>query len=51
MALPNILMVFLMAGIVGKETQHYVYDGNIDEEVDDKIHTLEDQSVFVRKKA
>ena len=51
MALPNILMVFLMAGIVGKETQHYVYDDNIDEEVDDKIHTLEDQSVFVRKKA
>lgn len=51
MALPNILMVFLMAGIVGKETQHYVYDGNIDEDVNDKIHTLEDQSVFVRKKA
>ena len=32
MALPNIIMVFLVAGAVGKETQYYVYDGHIEEE-------------------
>ena len=37
MALPNIVLVFLVAGAVGKETQHYVYDGNIDEVCDDPI--------------
>ena len=37
MALPNIILVFLVAGTVGKETQHYVYDGNIDEECTDPI--------------
>ena len=51
MALPNILMVFLLTRTVAKETQHYVYDGNIDEPLEGEIHTLEDQSVFVRKKA
>ena len=51
MALPNILMVLLCAGMVGKETQHYVYDGNIDEELRADIHELPEQSVFTRKKA
>ena len=51
MALPNILMVFLCAGMVGKETQHYVYDGNIDEEVEDSVPELEEKSVFLRNKA
>ncbi len=37
MALPNIILVFLVAGTVGKETQHYVYDGNIDEKCTDPI--------------
>ncbi len=37
MALPNIILVFLAAGTVAKETQHYVYDGNIDEECNDPI--------------
>ena len=51
MALPNILMVLLCAGMVGKETQHYVYDGNIDEELRADIHELPEHSVFTRKKA
>ena len=51
MALPNILMVFLCAGMVGKETKHYVYDGNIDEELKTEIHELPEKSVFLRKKA
>ncbi len=51
MAIPNIIMVLLMAGIVAKETKHYVYDGNIDEELDCELHVLEDKSVFLRKKA
>ena len=51
MALPNILMVILCAGMVAKETQHYVYDGNIDEPLDEPIPTVEDKSAFLRKKA
>lgn len=31
MALPNIVVVVLLCGIVAKETKHYVYDKNIDE--------------------
>lgn len=51
MALPNIVMVFLMTGMVAKETQYYVYEGNIEEVYEEKIHTLEERSVFLRKKA
>ncbi len=51
MALPNIAMVFLCTGMVAKETQHYVYDGHIDEEVTDHVPELEEKSVFLRKKA
>lgn len=51
MAIPNIIMVFVMTGMVAKETQHYVYDGNIDEEYKEEIHTLEEKSAFLRKKA
>ena len=51
MAVPNIIMVFVMAGVVADGTQHYVYDGNINEEYEEEIPTLEDKSVFLRKKA
>lgn len=51
MAIPNIIMVILTTGMVAKETQHYVYDGNIDEVCEEEIHELEDKSVFLRKKA
>lgn len=51
MALPNILMVILCTGMVARETKHYVYDGNIDEQCIEKAPTLEEKSVFLRKKA
>ena len=51
MAIPNIIMVLLCTGMVAKETQHYVYDGNIDEEYDHHAPTLEEKSVFLRKTA
>ena len=51
MAIPNIIMVLLCTGMVAKETQHYVYDGNIDEEYDHHAPTLEEKSVFLRNKA
>ena len=51
MALPNIAIVFLCAGMVGKETQYYVYEGHIDEQVEEEVHELEEKSVFLRKKA
>ena len=31
MAIPNILVVLALSGLVARETKHYVYDGNIDE--------------------
>lgn len=51
MSIPNILMVLVMTGVVAKETQHYVYDGNIEEECKEPIPTLEEKSVFLRKTA
>ena len=51
MSIPNIIMVLVMTGMVAKETQHYVYDGNIEEECSDEIPTLEEKSVFLRKTA
>ena len=51
MAIPNIIMVFVMAGVVAKGTEYYVYGGHIDEPQHDEIVTLEDKSVFLRKKA
>ena len=50
MAIPNIIMVLLCTGMVAKETQHYVYDGNIEEEYDHETPTLEEKSVFLRTK-
>ena len=31
MALPNIIVVLLLSGLVARETRHYVYEGNLDE--------------------
>ena len=51
MAIPNIIMVLLCTGMVAKETQHYVYDGNIDEEDSHHAPTLDEKSAFLRNKA
>ncbi|MEF2655556.1 MAG: amino acid carrier protein [Eggerthellaceae bacterium] len=32
MAIPNIIMVLLLSGLIARETKHYVYDDNLDEE-------------------
>ncbi len=31
MAIPNLIVILLLSGVIVKETRHYVYDGNIDE--------------------
>ena len=41
MALPNVIAVLALSGIIAKETQHYVYDGNLDEIDDREIPTDE----------
>ena len=32
MAIPNIIVILLLSGMIARETKHYVYDGNLDEE-------------------
>ncbi len=32
MAVPNIIVVLLLSGMIARETKHYVYDGNLEEE-------------------
>lgn len=41
MAVPNIIVVLLLSGIIAKETRHYVYEGNLDEAYDVEIPKLE----------
>lgn len=48
MALPNIGMVIACAGMVGRETRHYVYEGRIDEEAPESAPVVEDRGAFVR---
>ncbi len=37
MAVPNIVAILLLAGLIARETRHYVYDGHLDEVNDDPI--------------
>ncbi len=32
MAIPNIIVILLLSGMIARETKHYVYDGRLDEE-------------------
>ena len=41
MAIPNIIVVLLLSGMIARETRHYVYDGNLDEPDDAPIPQLE----------
>ena len=41
MAIPNIIVVLLLSGMIARETRHYVYDGNLDEFDDTPIPQLE----------
>ena len=40
MAIPNIIVVLVLSGLVARETRHYVYDDNLDEESGDEIPTV-----------
>ena len=37
MAVPNIIVVLLLSGLIARETHHYVYSGNLDEASTDEI--------------
>ncbi len=41
MAIPNIIVVLILSGLIAKETKHYVYDKNLDEKDDTEIPLLE----------
>lgn len=43
MALPNIVCVLLLSGMIAKKTKHYVYDGNLDETDTTEIPQLTDK--------
>lgn len=41
MAIPNIIMVLLLSGLIAKETKHYVYERNLDERDETPIPQLD----------
>ena len=41
MALPNIIMVLMLSGLIARETDHYVWKGNLDEKVAEPTPALE----------
>ena len=41
MAIPNIVMVLLLSGMIARETKHYVYEGNLDEAYEEEIPIVE----------
>ena len=41
MAIPNIIAILLISGLIARETKYYVYDGNLDEPFDEPIPTVE----------
>ncbi len=43
MAIPNIIMVLLLSGLIARETRHYVYEGNLDERDEAPIPQLENK--------
>ncbi len=41
MAIPNIIMVLLLSGLIARETRHYVYEGNLEERDETPIPQLD----------
>ncbi|MCI2241662.1 alanine/glycine:cation symporter family protein [Adlercreutzia faecimuris] len=41
MALPNIIAILLLSGLIARETRHYVYEGHLDEVCERPIPVLE----------
>lgn len=40
MAVPNIIVVLLLSGLIARETRHYVWEKNLDEKDDTPIPTV-----------
>ena len=40
MAIPNIIVVLAISGLIARETKHYVYEDNLDEVADDPIPVM-----------
>ncbi len=43
MAIPNIILILLLSGQIARETKHFVYDGHLDETVEQDIPRYEDK--------
>ena len=41
MAIPNIILILALSGMIAKETKHYVYDGNLDEKWEEDIPVVQ----------
>ncbi len=41
MAVPNIIVVLLLSGLIARETKHFVWDDNIDEKVEEDLPVME----------
>ncbi len=41
MAIPNIIAVLLLSGMIARETKHYVYEDNLDEAFDEPVPIVE----------
>ena len=39
MAIPNIIVILLLSGMIARETKHFVYDGHLDEEYAEPVPT------------
>ena len=41
MAIPNIILILLLSGMVARETKHYIYEDHLDEKVEEDIPIIE----------
>ena len=46
MAIPNIIVILLLSGMIARETKHYVYDGHLDEEYAEPVPRLHKTPIF-----
>ena len=44
MAIPNIIMVLMLSGLIAKETKHYVYDGHLHDDYPEDVPTIQTRS-------
>ena len=41
MAIPNIIVILLLSGMIARETKHFVYDHHLDEEYAEPVPTVD----------